>query len=94
MAHLGHDTLLATLEDIYFSRSPEAYVMAAGWVVGVASAPQEASSMDTITSNISILNRFFTISFLHWTFDLVVRLSLEHKKIYVTIRRCYHLPYI
>jgi len=34
MAHLGHDTLLATLENSYFSISPEAYVMAAGWVVG------------------------------------------------------------
>lgn len=34
MAHLGHDTLLATLENVYFSTSPEAYVMAAGWVVG------------------------------------------------------------
>jgi hypothetical protein len=34
MARLGQDTLLATLENIYFSVSPEAYAMAAGWVVG------------------------------------------------------------
>ena len=34
MARLGHDSLLATLENNYFSINPEAYVMAAGWVIG------------------------------------------------------------
>lgn len=34
MAHLGHDTVFATLVNVYFSFNPEAYVMAAGWVVG------------------------------------------------------------
>jgi hypothetical protein len=41
-------------------------VAGAGAVVGVASAPHDATSKDTITNNANMLKRFPIMSFLHW----------------------------
>jgi hypothetical protein len=38
----------------------------AGAVVGVASAPHDATSRDTMTNNANIVKRFPIMSFLHW----------------------------